>query len=90
MAQNSFIAGAVVPSRNATLNSGWETALGVDVGNNYLYMISPYEGIYEVLVVREGIKECYDRRNTEGRRSKTQTILLILLSTIHGFRDNLL
>ena len=32
------------------------TALDVDVGNNYLYMISPYEGIYEVLVVREGIK----------------------------------
>ena len=56
MAQNSFIAGAVVPSRNATLNSGLETALDVDVGNNYLYMISPYEGIYEVLVVREGIK----------------------------------
>ena len=56
VAQNSFIAGAVVPSRNITLNSGWDTVLDVDIGKNYLYMISPYEGIYEVLVVREGIK----------------------------------
>ena len=69
VAQNSFIAGAVVPSRNATLNSGLETALDVDVGNNYLYMISPYEGIYEVLVVREGIKSVMIEE-TQNRRNK--------------------
>ena len=53
---NSFTSSAVVPDRNLTLDSGREEKLYIDVGKNYLYVVSPYGGIYEVLVVREGIK----------------------------------